>query len=46
VLFVFTDFVEYLVENGYGLAIVLLGAQDAERNKPPEPSIGGLAFTH
>ena len=42
--FVLADLIEDLVENGHGLSIVLLRAQDAERNKSTKPPVGGMGF--
>ena len=42
--FVLADLIDYLIEHCYGLSIVLLGAQHAERNESTKPPIRGLGF--
>src|SRR5262249_11378229 len=39
---VLADFIDYLIENGHGLLIVLLGSQHTKRNESTKPPIGGL----
>jgi hypothetical protein len=42
--FVLADLIDYLIEHCYGLSIVILGTQHAERNESTKSPVGGLSF--